>query len=268
MVQVLERPRGFLPPMQRTTINWSHPLARGLKFFPVFGGGMPFCVVNHCAPTAIGTGLKIGPQGGSFAAGTSNNGWFEWSQSWVGSAFSSKTEVTIAILFKAFGTNNQGSYISLANSSNTAYTILGNAGTPGWWPNSGSNINITTAVSPFQVGSTYLWVGTGNAAGCRATIWANSGIVGDSGTTAALGTLNASLSRIRIGDERGASTGAAATGSFSPLGEVFYAAAWDRSVTLSEMADLARNPYAFTLHDGIPVSDFSSLPFIGWGIPF
>lgn len=266
MVALLRRTLATIPPRSSVEIDWSHPLTLGLKFFPVFKGGMPVCAVNRCAPSAVGAGLKIGPNGGSFAAGTSNNGWFEWSQSWVSQAFASKTEVTVAVIFRATGTNTQGAYLSLGNATNTAYTILGNNNPLGWWPNSGGSSAITAAVAPFQVGRSYLWIGTGNSAACRATIWSDGGLVGDSGSTAALGTLNASLARIRVGDERGTGTGANATGSYSPLGEVHYAAAWNRSFALSEMAQLASAPYAFLQQSRTVTALSARSPFRGWGI--
>lgn len=253
-------------------IDRSHPLARGLVFFPMFGvGGHPQDILNGYAPTASGAGLKIGPAGGSFASGSSNNGWFEWSGNWVGALLSSRTELSFAVRFTQRGStlNIQGSMMSICAANGSGYNILGNTNTRYGGYINGSGTGWTfSALNSLVNGGTYTFVFSGGATNSRAMAFYETAMIEDV-SLAALGTLNASLFRIRVGDERGTATGGTATGSFSPLGEVHYAAIWNRRLSNPEMLALGLNPFAFVRNGTsqlVPPSSPASL-LRGWGIP-
>tara|TARA_R110000868_G_scaffold84437_1_gene238067 strand:- start:17 stop:838 length:822 start_codon:yes stop_codon:yes gene_type:complete len=269
MVALLRQNLATIPPRSSVELNWTHPLARGLKFFPLFAqAGHGFDLVNRIGPTTLGTGQRVGPLGGTMGTSSTSNAFAEWSGTWVTSQFASGTELSLAVMFTPRAALNlQGVYLNLCNAAGSNFNILGNStlsSVIGMWI---QNTNYAiTGFSTMAISRTYMIVYSGGATSSRVMAFsAEGGIIADR-SLPALGTLAADLSRIRIGNERGSSTGGAPVGSFSPLGETHYTAIWNRRLSNDEMVELGSEPYAFLLQQHVAAPSSPRSPFRGWGI--
>jgi hypothetical protein len=171
----------------------------------------------------------------------------------------------MAIMFTLRDTFNiQAAYLNLCNATSSNFNILGNStlgSVVGLWI---QNTNYAiTGFSTMATGRTYMIVYSGGPTSSRVMALSSEGGQIADVSMPALGTLASDLVRIRIGNERGASTGGAATGSFSPVGETHYTALWNRRLSNTEMIQLGSEPYAMLQQRRIFAPSLK--PFRGWG---
>lgn len=255
--------QGFVGPV---TINWSNPSSHKLVFFPWFNGGPPVDLVNGYRPTTVSGTIGIGEHKGIFNTSSTGGNWIEWSGTWVTGLLASKTEMTMMLRFTQRTTtaNVQGSFMSLCEAAGGGYNIIGNSSTaPSFWINAGSAV-VYTGLTTYADASVYTFFVSGGADATRGLAFQNGGLAANV-STAAIST-SANVSRIRIGQERGTSAGGAPNGGgFANIGEVHYAAIWQRRLSVPEMFQLAEQPYSLVRQQR-PLRA-STIFFRGWGQP-
>lgn len=251
------------------TINWAEPSTQGLGFFAWFGNGGPAIdLVNGLGPTTVSGVSGIGFHKGIFNATSTSTNWQEWSGSWITSRFASKTQLTMMASFTQLTTtaNIQGSLMSLCDANGAGYNILGNnGGTVGFWINGGSATSYT-GVTTYPASFTHTLCFAGGADATRGLAFQNGAIRAN--VTAAAISTSANLSRIRVGQERGTSAGGAPNGGgFACIGELNFAAIWTRRLSVSELTQLANDPYKLVTMSTTSNSSLQQSLFRGWGIP-
>lgn len=271
MVALLRRNLSTEAPRNARVIDRNHELARGLGFFPMFGiGGSPVDLVNGIAPSAMGSTTVHGPRGGLYnhAAGTGTR-WLEWSNPLITAAFAGRTEMSYGIRYTVGPSFVLlSSFMSICEAAGGGYNILGNSNGGG---KVGGYNNLTNwsfpSLTSLPVGGTFTFLFSGGAGSSVATMYSEAGGLVDTVALGALGTLSATLSRIRLGNERGSSAGGAPAGiGAAAVGEITWAAAWNRRLSNTEMQDIADQPFQL-LQQRRTVSAFSPRsPFRGWGI--
>ena len=254
--------QGFVGPV---TINWSNPSSHKLVFFPWFNGGPPVDLVNGYHPTTVSGTVGIGEHKGIFNTSTTGGNWAEWSGTWITGLLASKTEMTMMVRFTQRTTtaNVQGSFMSLCQAAGDGYHIIGNISPLGFYINGGSAVSYT-GLTTYADASVYTLFISGGADATRGLAFQNGALVSNVSTVAM--ATSATVSRIRIGQERGTSAGGAPNGGgYANIGEVHYAAIWQRRLSVSEMFQLAEQPYSLVRQQK-PLKA-STIFFRGWGRP-
>lgn len=251
------------------TLNRNHDLARGLAFYPWFGNGGPGVdLVSGTGPTSTAGNIGIGSRRGVFNPTTATLSWQEWSYTWVTQLLASKTEISLMVRYTARSDtdNKQGAFVGVCAANGSGYCLIQGDTVSGYgvYPNGGSPVYYNT-IGNMQNGVTYTLFYSGGATNSRLMAFSGAGIIADR-SVAALGTLSASLSRIRVAGERGTSAGGAgAVGAYANPGEVHAVAIWNRRLAVTEMVALSQNPYAFVTRKGrSSVAAFSTAG--RWGI--
>lgn len=251
--QIKTTPPKRLPPGPNLTIDWSHPLTRGLigAFVPGVMGGVN--LTGQCPPLAIKTATdtrKTTQEGPSWTTTADSAGLFGAS---CPAAFKTWTQFSIYWrgFFTSYTTNNTKVFgIEFDNIGSTPFAVasLGYGGSTG-----------TNFVAEWNTAGTYTHdVGVALTAGMQGmcgtfkvggnVVLYKNGIVVDTTAFGASNPTNAGSSLINFQTANGNA------GNFSGSGNVGYM--WNRELSAAEVTLLDSDPYAFLLSDASPLPGF------------
>jgi hypothetical protein len=216
-------------PIAGSAVDWDHPSARGLVFLSPMseGSGTPRDLISRAtgtvsaatwANTACGKGLN-------FAAGAY--------VSYTATTALQPTRVTALALVRptdvSAGTRR---IINTRTASNHGYVLTPSGATSRFIIGDGTTLNIASGTTTLVANTYYLIGGTYDGSNIR--VWQDGLDVTSGSVTSS--TLAYSSAQFVIGNETpGVST--------TFLGDVVFAAVWNRALSAREMRDLALDPF-------------------------